>query len=73
MLNAAEAAIEQSAEDDTERTRNRAKLYAPPGGQRAPGGKRVRPPGMGLDLAAAQALTAQLAAQDAALTRGGTG
>lgn len=72
MLNAAEAAIDQAAENDTERTRNRTKLYAPPAGQRPTGG-RVRPPGLGLDLAAAQALTAQLAAEDARLTRGTTG
>lgn len=74
MLNAAEAAIDASADDDSERARNRAKLYALPAGERrAAGARRPRPPGMGLDMAKAQALAAQLAAEDARLTRGATG
>ncbi|MFF4391434.1 hypothetical protein ACFY0G_32295 [Streptomyces sp. NPDC001552] len=64
MLNAAEAAMEQAAEDDKERARNRAKLYAPPQGQRKPGGRRVPVPGLTMTPAQAQALTAQLAAED---------
>ncbi|WNI20287.1 hypothetical protein [Actinacidiphila sp. ITFR-21] len=73
MLNAAEAAMESAADDDAERARNRAKLYAPPRGtRRGGGGRRVRPPGAGLDMASAQALAAQLAAEDARLTGGAT-
>lgn len=69
MLSAAEAAMDQAAEDDAERRRNRARLYAPPGGRsRAPDGRRVRPPGMGMNRSQAQALAAQLAAEDARLT-----
>lgn len=64
MLNAAEAAMDAAAEDDAERARNRAKLYAPPKGSRFAGGRR-RPPGMGMTAAQAQALTAQMAAEDA--------
>ncbi|MFC9604535.1 hypothetical protein ACFTTN_13885 [Streptomyces niveus] len=74
MLNAAEAAMDQVAEDDAERQRNRAMLYAPPGGRsRTPDGRRVRPPGMEMDMRRAQALTAQLSAEDARLTGGTTG
>jgi len=66
--------MDQAAEDDAERQRNRARLYAPPGGRsRTPGGRRVRPPGMGFDRTQAQALAAQLAAEDARLTGRGTG
>lgn len=66
MLNAAEAAIDASAEDDTERARNRARLYEPPVGQgRDAAGRRVRPRGRGLDMAGARELTARLAAEDA--------
>ena len=68
MLNAAEAAMDAAADDDGERQRNKAKLYAPPKGERGPGRRRARPPGMGLDRAGAQALAAQLAAEDARLT-----
>ncbi|MEU8831761.1 MULTISPECIES: hypothetical protein [unclassified Streptomyces] len=74
MLNAAEAAMDAAAEDDAERQRNRAKLYAPPGGRRrTPAERQVRPPGAGLDMARAQSLAAQLAAEDAKLTGGRTG
>jgi hypothetical protein len=71
MLNAAEAAIDALAEDDTARERTRAMLYAPPGGA---GGerRRARPPGAGMDMASAQALAAQVAAEDARMTRGVT-
>lgn len=72
MLNAAEVAMDQAAEDDAERARNRAKLYAPPDGGRR-GGRRVRPPGMRMDRAQAQSLAAQLAAEDAQLTGRHTG
>lgn len=71
MLSAAEATLEQGAEDEGERRRIRAKLYAPPKGSQP---QRVaRPPGMGLGMGDAQALAAQLAAEDARLTGGNTG
>jgi hypothetical protein len=73
MLNAAEAAMDQAAADDTERQRNRVKLYAPPAGYRPGPGKRVRVPGMALDEVQARALAQQLAAEDAQLTGRGTG
>ncbi|MFF5045699.1 hypothetical protein [[Kitasatospora] papulosa] len=66
MINAAEAAIEQGAEDDAERKRIRTRLYAPPKGSRPQ--RRVRPPGMGFDAAGAQALAQQLEAEDERLT-----
>ncbi|MFH8577110.1 hypothetical protein [Streptomyces zaomyceticus] len=67
MLAAAEAAIEDAAEDQAERDRNRAKLYAPPR-VAGPGGQRMRPPpAIRVDQAGAQALMAQLAAEDARL------
>ncbi|MEU1815131.1 hypothetical protein ABZ543_08030 [Streptomyces roseifaciens] len=68
MLNAAEVAIDQSAQDDAERARNRAQLYAPPRGWRPRDGRRARVPGMGMTAAQAQALTGRLAAEDAQLT-----
>ncbi|MCF3960607.1 hypothetical protein [Streptomyces fuscigenes] len=81
MLNAAEASIDASAEDDGERTRNRAKLYAPPAGAVRRGTQRAgvtrpatgasrpsAPPGQGgMSRSHAQALMAQLAAEDARL------
>ncbi|RWZ77869.1 hypothetical protein EQK42_00640 [Streptomyces albidoflavus] len=70
MLNAAEAAIDASAEDDAERQRHKVKLYAPPAGERSARGRRARAPGLGFDRAGAQALAAQLAAEDARLTGG---
>jgi len=74
MLNAAEAAMDAAAEDEAARERNRATLYAPPdGARRGPDGRRPRAPGRGLDMAAAQALAAQVAAEDANLTRRATG
>jgi hypothetical protein len=73
MLSAAEAAIDQSAADDGERQRNRAKLWAPPAGYRPGPGKRVRVPGLGLDEGQARALAQQLAAEDAQLTGRRTG
>lgn len=75
MLNAAEVSMDQAAEDDAERARNRAKLYAPPKDARGrrPDGRRVRPPGMSMDRGKAQALAAQLAAEDAKLTGRRTG
>ncbi|MEU8870432.1 hypothetical protein AB0D24_04565 [Streptomyces javensis] len=66
--------MDQAAKDDAERARNRAKLYAPPGGvRRGPGGRLTGPPGMGMNRAQAQVLAAQLAAEDAKLTGGSTG
>lgn len=90
MLNAAEAAMDSTAEDDAERARNRAKLYAPPTGAGGPRGARrpgagarrpVRPspavagPGDqdGMSWGHAQALMAQLAAEDARLAGRGNG
>ncbi|CAM5301244.1 hypothetical protein AB0F92_22685 [Kitasatospora aureofaciens] len=69
MLSAAEAAIDDAAADETERQRNRAKLYMPP---RSRDGRRMRPAGTRLDAAGAQALMAQLAAEDARLAGGRT-
>ncbi|MET7809742.1 hypothetical protein ABZT26_02645 [Streptomyces sp. NPDC005395] len=65
--------MDAAAEDDAERARNRAKLYQPPGGYRRGDRWRARPPGVGVDMARAQQLTAQLAAEDARLEgrRGG--
>lgn len=75
MLNAAEAAMDQTAEDDAERARNRAKLYAPPKGHASTRGRRARPSGAGAGYtrAQAQALARQLAAEDARLAGGRTG
>jgi hypothetical protein len=89
LLNAAEAAIYAAAEDDAERARIRAKIYAPPGGAvvrrgarrpgaappaaGTPGGSRpgpAAPMGEGMSRGAAQALVAQLAAEDARLAGG---
>lgn len=67
MLNAAEAAMDQAAADDGERARNRAKLYAPPKG--ASGRGQRRHPSVAMNPSQAQALMAQLAAQDAQLGR----
>ncbi|GGT74533.1 hypothetical protein GCM10010207_84920 [Streptomyces atratus] len=65
MLNAAEAAMDETAEDDAERQRNRARLYAPPPGERRRSAER--PAGAGMTRAQASALTAQLEAEDARL------
>ncbi|MET9818344.1 hypothetical protein [Streptomyces sp. NPDC006355] len=85
MLNAAEAAIYATAEDDADRARKHAQLYAPPAGAarrgaRRPGGSRpaagapreTGPPatGEGMSMGHAQSLMAQLAAEDARLARG---
>ncbi|MGW6459790.1 hypothetical protein ACWF94_28330 [Streptomyces sp. NPDC055078] len=69
MLSAAEASIDAGAEDDNERARNRAKLYAPPKGSR-PQGRRLPPPAMAMDRSDAQAMMARLAAEDARLGAG---
>jgi hypothetical protein len=63
MLAAAEVAMEMSSEDDAERQRIRAKLYAPPRGERA----RGRPAAARVDAGQARALMAQVAAEDAQL------
>ncbi|MFF4292081.1 hypothetical protein ACFY0N_00320 [Streptomyces vinaceus] len=73
MLNAAEVSMDQAAEDDAERAKNRARLYAPPKSQRRPGGRRPPVPGVSMTAAQAQALTAKLAAEDARLTGGRAG
>lgn len=64
MINAAEAAMDASAEDDAERARNRARLYAPPKGMRRARGQE-RPVGVSMNRGQALGLMAQLAAQDA--------
>jgi hypothetical protein len=66
MLAAAEAAMDMAAEDDAERQRIRAKLYAPPRGERARGA-RGRPAAARVDAGQARALMAQVAAEDAQL------
>jgi hypothetical protein len=74
MLAAAEAAMDAAAEDDAERARNRARLYAPPVARcrrRTPSSADEpgpKPAGGGMSMDAAQSLMAQLAAQDAQLT-----
>ncbi|MGA5202818.1 hypothetical protein [Streptomyces variegatus] len=73
MLAAAEAQMDAAAEDEQERTRNRAKLYAPPErvrrrAPRSPDAPRPKPAAGGMTVEGAQALMAQLAAQDAQLT-----
>ncbi|MYX39047.1 hypothetical protein GTY85_37615 [Streptomyces sp. SID8377] len=76
MLAAAEATMDQAANDDAERARNRAQLYAPPKGQRrrrTRDGERDRPTGDGMKMRDAQQLMAQLAAQDAHLAGGRSG
>ncbi|MGW1352842.1 hypothetical protein ACWCQE_26770 [Streptomyces sp. NPDC002409] len=70
MLSAAEAAMDQAAEDDAERQRNRARLYAPPPGTRREARRR---PTQGVSLAQAQSLMAQVAAEDARFNGGRTG
>lgn len=72
MLNAAEAAMDQSAEDDKERARNRARLYAPPKSARRARGV-PRHPGTAMNAGQAKTLMAQLAAQDAQLARRASG
>ncbi|MER6632332.1 hypothetical protein ABT301_29630 [Streptomyces sp. NPDC000987] len=73
MLNAAEAAMDAAAQDDTERARSRAELYAPPKGVPARSGPSGRPRAAALDLGEARALMASMAAEDAGLAgrRGG--
>lgn len=68
MLNAAEAAMDASAEDDAERERNRARLYAPPPEvlrQRRQGSTRT-----GVPRSQVMDMMSQMAAQDAALLAG---
>ncbi|MEW2568302.1 hypothetical protein [Streptomyces sp. NPDC047070] len=58
--------MDQAAEDDKERARNRARLYAPPKGARNRGQARA---GTAMNRGQAQALMAQMAAEDAQLGR----
>lgn len=69
MLSAAEASIDAGAEDEAERARNRAKLYAPPKG-REKQARRARPAATNMDRSQAQAMMARLAAEDARLGAG---
>ena len=62
LLNAAEVAMMQTAEDDAERSRIRAQLYAPPPGHRP----ATRGPVAGR-APSASAVLAQVAAEDAEL------
>lgn len=64
MINAAEASIDASAEDDAERRRLRAKLYAPPKHRPQQSGRPARPSQMQMNASEAQALAAQLEAED---------
>ncbi|MGW2951488.1 hypothetical protein [Streptomyces eurythermus] len=76
MINAAEAAMYQSAEDDAEWRRIEAKLYAPPAAQRRPRGGGASPPAREqpqrgqMTVNDVKSLMAQLAAQDAQLGLG---
>lgn len=57
--------MDQAAEDDAERARNRARLYAPPKNKRQ--GRRGPVPGVSMTAARAAAMAAQVAAEDARL------
>ncbi len=57
--------MDQGAEDDAQRKRNRAKLWQPPHGFRPPPGQRVRVPGSGMTANRAQQLMQEMAAEDA--------
>ncbi|MGW2074287.1 hypothetical protein ACWCPK_38625 [Streptomyces sp. NPDC001953] len=61
-----------AADDEAERNRIRAKLYAPPKARRQPkrDGPRTQEPGTGMKRSDTMALMAQLAAQDAQLGMG---
>ncbi|MFC8723775.1 hypothetical protein [Streptomyces bacillaris] len=73
MLNAAEARIYGAAEDEAARERARANLYAAPRAStpRGEGEVRAAPPRAQMGMAQAQALMAQMAAEDSRL--GGRG
>lgn len=68
MLNAAEAQIEATAQDEKERARLRAKIYAPPRGER--GARRQRPAATRMTKGDAKAFLAAASAQEAQATRG---
>lgn len=64
--------MEQAAQDDAERQRIRAELYAPPravGRSRGADGRLGRRPGYGMGMQQAQAMMAQIAAEDARYSR----
>ncbi|WP_280866593.1 hypothetical protein [Streptomyces sp. SAI-127] len=65
--------MDAAAQDDGERTRNRAKLYAPPRGQRRPTATGERPTAQGMSLEQAQALMSAVATEDAQVTGGRNG
>jgi hypothetical protein len=72
LLAAVEARLDQSAADDGERQRNRAKLYAPPPGhQKKPAAGRAR--GRAMDLDAVRALMSTMSTQDAQIGRAVSG
>lgn len=70
MLSAAEASIEAAAENDAERQRLRAKLYAPPAGYQRTDRRRAAAAASRMDKGRARDLMAQLAAEDARLMGG---
>ncbi|MEU0947628.1 hypothetical protein ABZ379_33750 [Streptomyces canus] len=65
--------MDAAAQDDGERARNRAKLYAPPRGTQAPRRPGARPAGRGMTLEQAQALMGAVATEDAQVTGGRNG
>jgi hypothetical protein len=72
LLAAVEVRLDQSAQDDGERQRNRASLYAPPPGhEKRQAAGRAR--GAGMDLASVRALMSQMSAQDAQVGRAVSG
>jgi hypothetical protein len=73
MLAAAEASMDAAAQDDGERARNRAKLYAPPRGAQGPPRPGARPAGRGMSLDQVQALMSAVATEDAQVTGGRNG
>ncbi|MGA5599646.1 hypothetical protein ACPCUF_01170 [Streptomyces griseoincarnatus] len=68
MLAAAEASMDLAAEDDAARERNRARLYAPPAGERRRT-DRPRPPRSGMSMDQVRAMMSTVAQEDAQLTR----
>ncbi|EMF20426.1 hypothetical protein H114_32824 [Streptomyces gancidicus BKS 13-15] len=68
MLAAAEVSMDAAAEDDAARERNRARLYAPPARERRRT-DRQQPARTGMSLDDVRAMMANVAQEDAQLTR----